>query len=126
MAQLAEIVKAYGNDYDADAKVVKRHIIDGTFLHGATSSDSEAVLNQYDPNTTHKASTSHFPKEGVRLSVFRNIVKEHGKKIFKCPVDNYDHSQGMCKKGFEELTTTDVCNLIIKPSTAESQLSWCH
>ena len=83
-----------------------------------------ASSTQHSSNV--KASNLAFPKEGVLLQVFLNIMKENKGKIFECPIDNYDKSKGMCKKRFDELTTTDVCEQIIKPSTVASQLSWCE
>jgi hypothetical protein len=50
-----------------------------------------------------------FPKDGVKLSVFIDFINNYGGR-----------------KYFRGLTTTDVCNIILKPSTEIDKLSYCE
>lgn len=67
-----------------------------------------------------------FPKKGVKISVFQSFVNDYRGKSFACFVNQFDNKEGTIKKRFEEMTTTDVCNHVMKPLLAELKCSYCE
>ena len=49
-----------------------------------------------------------FPKSGVGLPVFLDLVALNSNKSFHCQVDYFDASKGTIYKPFELMTTTEV------------------
>eukprot|EP01031_Cornospumella_fuschlensis_P031768 gene31768-38398_t len=65
---------------------------------------SRTTNRRIDPTTCDDA----FPKLGVKLSVFEEFIENYGGE-----------------EAFEGLTTTDVCETILKPITAPNNCSYC-
>ena len=65
-----------------------------------------------------------FPKKGVKLSVLQKIVEDNKGKTFDCPLNHFNLSEGTNQKAFENFTTTDVCELILKPIVRDEQCSY--
>lgn len=55
------------------------------------------------------------PREGVSLAALRAFADEHRGRSFAVPDEA--HSGEKVSRSFEELTTAQVCELIIKPAT---------
>ena len=70
--------------------------------------------------------TLSFPKKGVKLSVLLKIVWENKGKTFDCPLNHFNLSEGTNQKAFEDFTTTDVSELILKPIVRDEQCSYCE
>ena len=70
------------------------------------------------------ASSLPFETKGVHISVFKAFVKKHGGKQFLCENDYWDKSKGSVMKTFEEMTTTDVCEVLLKPIVVADKSSY--
>jgi tetratricopeptide (TPR) repeat protein len=69
-----------------------------------------AEITSLPPPPTSVASLPPFPKHGIRASYFKKFIEEHeGKEIT-----------------FSGKTTTEVCELLVKPLTFQSQISYCE
>ena len=70
--------------------------------------------------------TLPFPTKGVKLSALMKIVEGNNGKIFDCPVNHFNLQEGAALEKFEDFTTTDVCELIIKPIVRNEKCSYCE
>ena len=73
--------------------------------------------------------TLPFPKCGVKISVFHEFVKEsndNNYEEFSVPNDYFDPARGKSLKSFNELTTTDVSEIILKPIVVATESSYCE
>ena len=67
-----------------------------------------------------------FPKTGVKISILQELRSRHEHSTFDCFIDYHDPSKGVMKdKPFAEMTTTDVCEMIIKPLVRDYRCSYC-
>ena len=70
------------------------------------------------------ASSLPFESRGVALCVFEAFVSEYSRKTFECQNDYFDRSKGSVVKTFNEMTTTDVCEILLKPIVAAEKSSY--
>ena len=70
------------------------------------------------------ASSLPMEKRGVHISVIEDFVSAYTGKEFECQVDYFDRSKGVVKKPFNEMTTTDVCEILLKPIVSAEKSSY--
>ena len=70
------------------------------------------------------ASTLPFETKGVHISVFKDFVKKHNGNQYLCENNYWDKSEGSVMKTFEEMTTTDVCEVLLKPIVVADKSSY--
>ena len=63
-------------------------------------------------------------KRGCRISVFEGFVDEFAGKDFECEIDYCDENKGKVSQPFNEMTTTDVCEILLKPMVAAKKNSY--
>tara|TARA_A100001015_G_scaffold320042_1_gene445009 strand:+ start:1376 stop:4126 length:2751 start_codon:yes stop_codon:yes gene_type:complete len=66
-----------------------------------------------------------FPSDGVPLKVFEDLHKKHKGESFTTCYQDYVKSEGRHEKNWEEMTTTDVCEVVLKPMLRHEELSYC-
>jgi len=94
--------------------------------------DEEAVVNtqlgglQIGSQSAKIVNASSLPFEnrGVRMSVFEAFINTHSGKEYECQKDYFDASKGSVKKPFNEMTTTDVCSILLKPIVTAEKSSY--
>ena len=96
-----------------------------------TSVDVNAVTTQLSglqitsqSSTIVNASSVPIEKRGCRISVFEGFVNEFAGKDFECEIDYFDRSRGKVNKQFNEMTTTDVCEILLKPILSAERSSY--
>ena len=70
------------------------------------------------------ASSLPFEDRGVRMSVFEDFVNTHSGTEYVCQNDYFDASKCSVKKTFNEMTTTDVCSILLKPIVSAEKSSY--
>ena len=100
-------------------------------MPSSSSVDVNAVTTQLSglqitsqSSTTVNASSVPIEKRGCRISVFEGFVNEFADKDFECEIDNFDRSRGKVNKQFNEMTTTDVCEILLKPIVSAEKSSY--
>ncbi len=81
---------------------------------------------QIDSQSSPIVNASSLPieKRGVHISVTEDFVNEYAGKEFECQIDYFDKNKGIVKKPFEEMTTTDVCEILLKPIVSAEKSSY--
>jgi len=79
------------------------------------STQSSSIVN---------ASSLPFETRGVRMSVFKDFVNAYNDKEYVCQNDYFDPSKGSVQKPFNEMTTTDVCAILLKPIVVADKSSY--
>ena len=119
-AASVEGFNALSAEQQEEMKVKYDHMLS----EGKTEEDAMNALEAEFNNK--KAPSLPFPKKGVKLSVLLKVVEENKGKTFDCPVNHFNLSEGTNQKAFENFTTTDVCELILKPIVRDEQCSYCE
>jgi len=102
---------------------------DHLIAEGKTEEDAVSVLKadcEHKTSSIEEHPTLPFPKKGVKLSVLLKIVEDNKGKLFDCPVNHFNLQEGAAPKKFEDFTTTDVCEIILKPIVRDEQCSYCE
>ena len=102
-------------------------------LQIGSQSPNRIEMSSFTPSTNMQDSSSSiashcaaFPKTGVKISILQELRSRHEHSTFDCLIDYYDPSKGVMKdKPFAEMTTTDVCEMIIKPQVRDYRCSYC-
>ena len=79
------------------------------------STQSSSIVN---------ASSLPFETRGVCMSVFKDFVNKHNGNQYLCENNYWDKSKGSVMKTFEEMTTTDVCEILLKPIVSAEKSSY--
>ena len=58
------------------------------------------------------------------MSVIDDFVNEYTGKEFLCYNAHWDKSKGSVMKTFDEMTTTDVCEVLLKPIVSAEKCSY--
>ena len=99
---------------------------DSSSLTNVNAVNTKQISLQITPQSPPIVNASSLPFEtkGVHISVFKDFVKKHNGNQYLCENNYWDKSKGSVMKTFEEMTTTDVCEVLLKPIVVADKSSY--